>query len=460
MSARRPAFRRLPIRLRLTIAFAGVFAVVVAAGGVVLYTVFERDLDGVINSDLDARADDVAAPVARGAPPRRVVLRSGERIAQVYRADGALLASTPPLVQRRVLSPAQTRSAARRDLTLDRVSTRVGDARIRAVSATAAREGSFVVAVGEALPRRDRALDRLRELLFIAGPLALLFATYAGYQVAGAALRPVERMRARAERITERDTSERLPVPGTADEIESLGLTLNELLGRLEAALARERRLLTDASHELRTPLTVLRTEAQLALRGERDASELREALESVERESERLTRLPDDLLVRARADQGRLPIRREPLAVQDLLSAAARRAAAASATDGRAIVTDSDVGAVVMADPDRTAQALDNLVGNALAHGRGEVTLSARTVAGSVELHVVDGGAGFSEELLDRVFDRFTRGDPGRSGEGTGLGLAIVVAIAQAHGGAAGARNLPAGGADVWISLPAATSA
>jgi signal transduction histidine kinase len=339
---------------------------------------------------------------------------------------------------------------------VDRVDTPQGSTRVRAGGAESSDGSPLVVAVGEDLGRRDAALERLRELMFIAGPLALLLATYAGYQVARAALRPVDRMRVRAEQITERDTAERLPVPGTSDEIEALGHTLNDLLDRLDAALARERRLLSDASHELRTPLSVLRTEVQLALRGERDAAELRSALESAGHEAERLSRLAEDLLVLARADQGRLPIRGEPLDAGDLLESAARRAAAAADAAGRQVVAETD-DLVVFADPDRAAQALDNLVANALAHGAGQVKLESRPVGERVELHVTDQGEGFPEGLVERAFDRFSRGDAARSGGGTGLGLAIVAAIAGAHGGEVGARSLPGGGADVWIALPAA---
>lgn len=455
----RLAFRRLPIRVRLTIAFAGVLTAVLGASGLVLYTEFERDLDEVIDRDLNARAADMAALVAEGANPGRALAASGERLAQIYSPDGRLLASTAAFDGERALTPAQVRRAQRERQGMDRVGTRIGDARVRAVPASRGGGAPVVIAVGEPLARTDSALDRLRQLLLIAGPLALLLATYAGYQVARAALRPVERMRARAEQITEHDTAERLPVPATSDEIEALGHTFNELLDRLDAALARERRMLSDASHELRTPLSVLRTEVQLALRGERDARELREALESVGDETERLSRLAEDLLVLARSDQGRLPIRAEPLDAQELLEAAARRAqATASAVDRRVVAEHRGAdGAVALADPDRAAQALDNLVANALAYGRGEVRLSAREVGGQVELHVADQGDGFPPELLERAFDRFSRGDPGRSGEGTGLGLAIVDAIARAHGGRAGADNLPEGGADVWISLPAA---
>ena len=456
---RRPAFRRLPIRLRLTIAFAGVLTVVLGASGVVLYTEFDRDLDEVIDRDLNARAADMAALVAEGRDPQRTLVASGERLAQIYGPAGRLLASTAAFSGTRALTGEQVREAARERLRIDRTDTPVGDARLRAVPASGGDGEPVVIVVGEPLARTDSSLDRLRELLLIAGPLALLLATYAGYQVARAALRPVERMRSRAEQITEHDTTERLPVPGTRDEIEALGHTLNELLGRLDAALGRERRLLSDASHELRTPLSVLRTEVQLALRGERDARELRGALESVGHETERLSRLAEDLLVLARSDQGRLPIRGEPLGAHELLEAAARRAQAAASASGRRVVAEQqgEDGAVALADPDRAAQALDNLVANALAYGRGEVRLSAREVEGQVELHVADQGDGFPPELLERAFDRFSRGDPGRSGEGTGLGLAIVDAIARAHGGRAGADNRPGGGADVWISLPAA---
>ncbi len=456
MRAPVPAFRRLPIRVRLTLAFAGVLAAVLIVGGVALYTVFAHDFDAQIDHDLDTRLVDVtrladAAARTSEDEPRRVPSASGDGLVQVYRADGRLLGSSRGIRGIRFLTPTQVRRAAGGRIRIARAQTPVGETRVEAGRAAVA---PLVVAVGEQLKRRDHALDRLRELLLIFFPLALLLATYAGYQVAGAALGPVERMRARAALLTERDTSARLPVPQTHDEIEALGRTLNDLLGRLDAALARERRLLADASHELRTPLAVLRAEVQLALRGERDPQALRAALESVGHETDRLSRLADDLLVLARSDQGGLPIRPEPLDSGELLRAAAAR----SGAEGRQVVAEDEAfGLVVAADPDRAAQALDNLVVNALKHGGGDVRLSARADDGRVQLHVTDQGEGFSEELLGRAFERFSQGDPARSGEGTGLGLAIVAAIAAAHGGDAGARNLAGGGADVWLSLPAA---
>ena len=163
--------------------------------------------------------------------------------------------------------------------------------------------------VGESLEQRRRALEGLHTLLAIGGPLALLVASLAGYAVAAAALRPVERMRRRAAELTG-EAEGRLPVPPSRDEIARLGDTLNAMLGRLQAVLARERSFVSDASHELRTPLAILRTELELALRGHSTRDELEDAVRSAAEETERLNQLADDLLVIARSDQGRLPVR------------------------------------------------------------------------------------------------------------------------------------------------------
>jgi two-component system OmpR family sensor kinase len=450
--------RRLPIRLRLTIAFAGVLAAVLGAAGVILYTELRRDLDDTIDRQLRQRSADFAVLLGDERDPRAVPAGGGEPLAQVYEPTGRLIASTRQVAAARLALVSEVRQSGRASVLVERRSSPAGDVRVLVRGARSAAGRPVVAAVGNSLANRDAALDRLRTLLLLVGPLALLLASYAGYQVAGAALRPVERMRRRAEQITEHDAAERLPVPSTGDEIEALGRTLNEMLERLDAALARERRLLSDASHELRTPLTVLRTGIQVALRRERDVDELRAALESADREAGRVTRIAEDLLVLARADQGRLPLRREPLEADELLDAAGRRAGPAAEAAGRELRVESDAaGSALLADRDRAGQALDNLIANALAHGRGEVRLVARGAGERVELHVIDEGPGFPEHLQAHAFERFSQGDEGHSGEGSGLGLAIVAAIARAHGGDVGARNLPAGGADVWITLPAA---
>ncbi len=220
---------------------------------------------------------------------------------------------------------------------------------------------------------------------------------------------------------------------------------------------AEEWQLVSVASHELRTPLTALRTEVELALLGDRDASELRAALRSAADEIRRLCRLADDMLLLAQADQGRLPLRLRPLEPCGLLAAAATRARAAAWTQGRRIVVrDMAPGSWLLGDPDRVAQVLDNLISNALRYGGGTITLTARDDGELIGLHVADQGSGFAEDIAERAFQRFSRGRRARD-PGSGLGLSLVAAIAIAHRGVATVGNLPEGGADACIALPRA---
>jgi K+-sensing histidine kinase KdpD len=212
---------------------------------------------------------------------------------------------------------------------------------------------------------------------------------------------------------------------------------------------------LVDASHELRTPLTALRTEVELALLGNRDATELRAALTSAADEIRRVCRLADDILMLARADHGGLPLRLRPLEPSMLLKAAAARARARACARGRQIVVrDMAPGSWLLGDPDRAAQALDNLVSNALHYGSGTITLTARDDGKLLGLHVADQGGGFPEDISACAFQRFTRGKRARE-PGSGLGLSLVAAIAIAHSGLATVCNLPEGGADACIALP-----
>jgi signal transduction histidine kinase len=303
---------------------------------------------------------------------------------------------------------------------------------------------------------REEALRHLLTDFLVAGPLLLLLASLAGYGLAAAALRPVEAMRLRAEAISAATPGRRLPVNQSQDEISRLAATLNDMLARLEAAFAHERRFVADASHELRTPLALLRTELELALRRPRSAAELELALGSAAEETERLSQLAEDLLLIARSDQGRLPIRGTQLPAAEVLQVVADRFAAHAAQHGQVIAVDA-TELDLHADPVRLEQALGNLLDNALAHEARTVRLWARTTAaGFAELHVTDDGPGFPGDFLAHAFGRFTRADEARGRGGTGLGLAIVDLIARAHGGSAGAGNRPEGGADVWLTVPA----
>jgi signal transduction histidine kinase len=228
------------------------------------------------------------------------------------------------------------------------------------------------------------------------------------------------------------------------------------MLDRLDAGLARERRFVADASHELRTPLATLRTELELAMRRPRSVEELEAALRSAGEEVERLVRLAEDLLVLARADDGRLLLRVERHDVRGLLDAVAGRNDTRASAAGRTLEVSGLQEQVLAGDRLRLEQALGNLVDNALRYGEGTVRLEARTEDGWLVLSVSDRGEGFPPEFLPYAFERFSRADVARTGGGVGLGLAIVDAIARAHGGSARAANRAEGGAEVTIVIPA----
>ena len=202
--------------------------------------------------------------------------------------------------------------------------------------------GESAVVLARSLSARDDTLDRLLRELLIASPLALLVASLAGYGLAAAALRPVELMRRRAAAITATSPT-LLPVPRGGDEISRLATTLNDMLTRLRASFEHERRFVADASHELRTPLALLRTELELALRRPRAQQELEAALRSAFDETVRLSRLADDLLLIARAEQGSLPIRRREVDAETLLTGIASRFRPRAASLGRTVSTGRD---------------------------------------------------------------------------------------------------------------------
>jgi signal transduction histidine kinase len=228
----------------------------------------------------------------------------------------------------------------------------------------------------------------------------------------------------------------------------------------VEIMRRRERTFIADASHELRSPLTMLRTELELMARDKPTGVELQTATASAIEETERLGRLADDLLLLTRADSHRFELRTAPLSPGALArDAAARARRRPPARDVRIGVRDVDEAPLVLADPDRIGQALDNMLENALRYAAHEVELTTRVAGASVEIHVLDDGPGFPPEFLPRAWERFSRADTARTEDGVGLGLAIIRTIAELHGGRADAANRPAGGADVWICLPAAST-
>ncbi len=441
--------RRVPFRLRLTLGFAGVMVVLFGGLALLLHTLVEASLDQSIERSLRTHASDLKTLV-RAQPGLRQLPESDGAFAQVLDVATGRVREATPEYRTPLLHLAEVQLAA-------------GGARFifrgqRALLlAEPVPSEPAVLVVGSSLAQRNGTLTTLSDLLFIGGPVLLILTCLSGYALAARALAPVEKMGAQAARISGAPGGERLSVPEANDELHRLGETLNAMLSRIDAALARERAFVADAGHELRTPLSILKLELELALSGDSSREALKRRLESVVEEVDRLARLASDLLVIARAEQGQLPIEKDWVDVGLLLDVVAERFSTPVGELGRTLRVGDGAGLAVRADRARLEQALTNMVSNALRYGDGDIILRAARHSGAVELHVLDSGAGFDPEFLPRAFERFSRSDEARSGGGAGLGLSLVQVIAEAHGGHAYAVNRPGGGADVWLSLPGA---
>jgi len=452
---------RLPIRARLTAAFALALVAVLAGAAALVYVRLKADLDEQVDTGLRSRAAAIATGVgdagsaSAGTDPG---VESEESFARILAPDGRALDEAGG-ARGPALSPSELRRARKAPIIVDRrVEGIEGKARVLAQPLPG--RGGAVSVVGHSLGDRDETLSTLLTSFAVGGALALLLASAIGYALATAALGPMEAMRRRASELSLADDQDRLPLPAARDEVRRLGETLNEMLDRLRRSFERERRFVADASHELRTPVAVVKTELEGALRAGGHRAEVREALTAAVEECDHIAQLAEDLLILARAGDGRLPVSAERFEARRLLEGVATRFSDRAAARGRTIELESPEGLFLHVDSLRLRQALGNLLDNALRHGEGPIALRVRPVGAWIELDVSDGGTGFTPAFAERAFERFARDAEGRTRDaeaaargGAGLGLSIVRAIAEAHGGTAEIVSGPA--TTVRIRIP-----
>lgn len=448
---------RLPLRIRVTLTFAGAMAALLIGLSAFLVLRLQGQLDLAVRQGLDSRASDVgtlirATSATSPARPASDLSDEDASLTQVLDARNRVLDRTPVSPRRSLLSRGQLRRAIADEITFD---LRSGPERTRVrVLATNTGDGAAparVVVVGQSLEARDEAVRQLKGQLAVAVPIALLLASLAGYVGAGVALRPVGAMTRRAGAIEAEDLDARLPVPAGGDELSELAATLNLMLDRLQTAIVHEREFVADASHELRTPLAIMSAEIQVALETVDDVDGHRDALRSLAGQTARVVRLAEDLLVLARADQGRLPMRPEPLDAATAVTAAVARFEARAAQHHLTIRGEVQPDLFIRADEVRLDQLVDNLVENALRYAASEIVVEAVRDPGAVVIRVRDDGPGFPPAFAARAFDRFAMADGARTGEHAGLGLAIVRAIATAHGWTV---TMPSAGAGAVVEI------
>ena len=447
---------RLPLKVRMTLVFGIGMAVVLAGLGAFVYLWIKGDLLAAVDAGLRSRAQLLANAAGRSGEVGDLgegrLADADEAFAQILDASGRIVAATSAVSNAPLLSADEARTVTKAFF----VTRQVGeleqydslDDPIRLLATVVGEPARRIVVVGATLSDVNEALQRLIDLMALAGPVAILVTAGAAWLFAGAALRPVEMMRRDAAAVSASEPSRRLPVPRSSAELARLATTLNSMLDRLQEAIERERQFVDTASHELRTPLATLRAEVELALVRRREASELEASLRSALEDINHLQRLAEDLLVLARSRGGQIPIRRVRTRLDALVGKCLQVVNVQTHEAGVTIDVDRSDDTVEL-DPDRVHQALRNILENAVRHSPrgGVVRLSAGRTNGTVRFVIADSGPGFPADLLASAFDPFARGrrqDPGS--QGTGLGLAIARAVAQAHGGSTFAENTPTG--------------
>lgn len=331
------------------------------------------------------------------------------------------------------------------------------------------REGApLIVQVAYPVGQPQQTLNTLRLILIAGSSLAILLAFAAGWMLAGAALRPIQRLTHTAQAIgAERNFQRRVEYHGPGDEVSQLALTFNDMLGELESgyrqleeALQSQRRFVADASHELRTPLTTVRGNIELLRRDPpMDEGERSEVLTDTTGEVDRLIRLVNQLLVLARADSGQA-LAGEVVPLTPLLAEVCRRARIMAPR--HTVVCEPPPALEVQGDRDALTQVLLILVDNAQAHTPPGtvITATAEQAGDQAAISIHDTGPGIETGALPHIFERFYRGDVSRTGGGAGLGLAIARELIQAQGGAISVRSEPGRGSTFTISLPLANAA
>jgi two-component system OmpR family sensor kinase len=334
-------------------------------------------------------------------------------------------------------------------------------------------------------PQEQSFLDQVNQALLLAGALAGALSVLLGLGLSRGLTAPLARLTAAARRIAGGDLSQRVPETGSA-EIATLGQAFNQMAADLEKAEELRRNLLADVAHELRTPLSVLQGNLRAILDGVYPLEQAEIA--ALYDETRLLSRLVDDLHELAQAEAGQLHLDLRPTDVVEVVQTTLANLAVAAEAKGVRLATDLANGLPpVLADPDRLAQIMRNLLSNALRHTPegGQITVSATTYNERYELNeaavrivVADTGEGIPPDDLPHIFDRFWRADRSRtretvgpsiprqardgtsSGRGSGLGLAIARHLVRAHGGQMGVESEVGQGSRFWFTLPVAAGA
>jgi signal transduction histidine kinase len=438
------------VRARVTAAAALAALGVLAGTGVLLVRAQHSTLTESLDEQLDGEAGAIAQRLADESPPR--VLRGfgdDDTVAQVVSRDGVVLARSD---NARDLTPLAPWPASGRSGPHGIGHLPTDDAPYRLVSIVV---DDVVIHVAATTDDVSESVAALRSSLLVAVPVVVLLLAALTWRLVGRTLRPVEAIRAEVEAIGGGELHRRVPVPPTDDEVGRLARTMNAMLDRVQHAAQRQERFVADASHELRSPLARMRAEVEVDLAHPATA-DLEATHRSVLEETAGLQALVDDLLLLARSDAGAPPVRREEVAIDEIV----RRQAARHRDHTAAIDLSGVAVGRTLGDHAALDRAVGNLLDNAMRHATRQVLVDVTSDRQGVELTIADDGPGVPIADRSRVFDRFAQVDESRHHGGTGLGLAIVADIVRRHGGSVALDPDHHPGARFIVRLPPADGA
>ncbi|MGH9832587.1 MAG: sensor histidine kinase [Blastocatellia bacterium] len=468
------------VRGRLTLWYVSVLALVLVTFSVILYALMSRALyermDSGLRSIIEVSTRSLTNDIEEGqsvqsaAQSTAAELSNPQQAVLIFDGAGRLLAENHPEEDFPARLP-DLNSIPEDDVDIYIIAEEDDDGDRHRVAVRRVKippAGTlYIILASQPLEAIEDELEALREPLYFAGPAALLLAGLGGWFLARKSLAPVVAMAGSVRRIGAESLGQQLPVANPRDELGQLAVTFNELLERLDAAFAQQRQFMADASHELRTPLSVMHTAAGVTLKKRRrKEGEYREAIQIMDEQTQRLSRIVTDMFILARADAGRYPLRKNTLYLNDLIEEVARAGNLLAASKNATLEITNLPDADFYGDEDLLRRMILNLVDNAIKYTPpgGAVRLRLSRESHGYVVSVSDTGPGIPMKAQARIFERFYRVDKARSrsedasGGGAGLGLSIANWIAQAHDGSLELAHSDANGATFVAKLPIPT--
>ena len=467
--------RRVPIRLRLTlwyvILLAIILAVFIAGVCLILRQSLYHNLDESMLNRANALLSVIQYEGDRLFLPSEVSLKGqnqddyDEYFVRLFNASGSLrfdkAVDLEVDLEQVPFDAEAVVNTLRGDSTTRRVKIGEDEYLIRVKTLPIIRDGE-IVGVLEVGKSEGDVSDTLTLILLIMGlayPVALLTASFGGVFLAGRALSPIDNITRTARQISAEDLNQRLSLRLPDDEVGRLARTFDEMIARLDDAFQRQRQFTADASHELRTPLTIIKGQIDVSLQRDREPEAYRQVLQAINEEVDRLIRLAGSLLTLTRADAGQIPVTFEDVDVAEVVAGVFEQIRPTAIEKGVECQLDPGPPVTIRGDQDLLLQLMLNLSSNAVRYtpSGGQVTLGWRVNASQVQLQVQDTGIGISHEHLPYLFERFYRVNKARSRAegGVGLGLAISRWIAEAHGGSIHVASTPGKGSTFTVLLP-----